>query len=68
MLQPVIVYILSSTSGCMAERLKDKLLEKEKSVDIIAGPDSYRQLPFLLSEASSHQVQLKRRSFNFLLN
>ena len=40
----------------MAERLKDKLLEKERSVDVIAGPDSYRQLPFLLSEASSHQV------------
>lgn len=44
--------------GCMAERLKDKLLEKEKSVDVIAGPDSYRQLPFLLSEASSHQAAI----------
>ena len=42
--------------GCMAERLKDKLLEKEQSVDVIAGPDSYRQLPLLLSEATSHQV------------
>ena len=28
--------------GCMAERLKEKLLEVEKKVDIVAGPDSYR--------------------------
>ena len=41
--------------GCMAERLKDKLLEKG-SVDIVAGPDSYRSLPYLLSHVSSHQV------------
>lgn len=40
----------------MAERLKDKLLEKGKVVDVVAGPDSYRSLPFLLSQASSHQV------------
>mgnify|MGYP003338727432 CR=1 FL=1 len=31
--------------GCMAERLKSKLLEEEKLVDIVAGPDSYRDLP-----------------------
>jgi len=37
--------------GCMAERLKTKLLEEEKLVDIVAGPDSYRDLPNLLSEA-----------------
>ncbi len=37
--------------GCMAERLKSKLLEEEKSVDIVAGPDSYRDLPRLLEEA-----------------
>jgi tRNA-2-methylthio-N6-dimethylallyladenosine synthase len=42
--------------GCMAERLKDSLLETGKIVDIIAGPDSYRSLPYLLSHASSHQV------------
>ncbi|XP_068212269.1 mitochondrial tRNA methylthiotransferase CDK5RAP1-like [Palaemon carinicauda] len=35
--------------GCMAERLKKKLLEKEKSIDVVAGPDSYRDLPRLLS-------------------
>ncbi|XP_078050145.1 CDK5RAP1-like protein [Augochlora pura] len=35
--------------GCMAERLKDKILEKSKFVDVIAGPDSYKDLPRLLS-------------------
>lgn len=35
--------------GCMAERLKDKLLEQEKLVDVVAGPDSYRELPKLLA-------------------
>ena len=36
--------------GCMAERLKKQLLEEEKIVDIVAGPDSYRQLPILVQE------------------
>ncbi len=36
--------------GCVAERLKEKLLEVEKSVDIVAGPDSYRSLPKLLED------------------
>ncbi len=36
--------------GCMAERLKKKLLEEEKLVDIVAGPDAYRELPQLLQE------------------
>lgn len=35
--------------GCMAERLKTKLLEQEHSVDIVAGPDAYRDLPRLFS-------------------
>ncbi len=34
--------------GCMAERLKEKLLHEEKIVDIVAGPDSYRDLPNLI--------------------
>ena len=34
--------------GCMAERLKAKLLEEEKIVDLVAGPDAYRDLPGLL--------------------
>ncbi|CAM3708973.1 tRNA (N6-isopentenyl adenosine(37)-C2)-methylthiotransferase MiaB [Aquirufa aurantiipilula] len=36
--------------GCMAERLKTKLLEEEKIVDLVAGPDAYRDLPRLLEE------------------
>lgn len=37
--------------GCMAERLKTKLLEQEKLVDIVIGPDAYRDLPKLISTA-----------------
>ena len=36
--------------GCMAERLKAKLLEEEKIVDLVAGPDAYRDLPNLIAE------------------
>jgi tRNA-2-methylthio-N6-dimethylallyladenosine synthase len=36
--------------GCMAERLKSKLLEEEKMVDMVVGPDAYRDLPKLVSE------------------
>ena len=41
--------------GCMAERLKDKLLEEEKMVDLIVGPDSYKDLPNLLDEVDHNQ-------------
>jgi tRNA-2-methylthio-N6-dimethylallyladenosine synthase len=37
--------------GCMAERLKSKFLEEEKLVDIVIGPDSYRDLPNLIGQA-----------------
>ncbi len=37
--------------GCMAERLKSKLLDEEKLVDLVVGPDAYRELPSLLGEA-----------------
>jgi tRNA-2-methylthio-N6-dimethylallyladenosine synthase len=37
--------------GCMAERLKDKLLEEEKIVDVVVGPDAYRDLPNLVASA-----------------
>jgi tRNA-2-methylthio-N6-dimethylallyladenosine synthase len=36
--------------GCMAERLKEKFLEEEKLVDLVVGPDAYRDLPNLLEE------------------
>jgi tRNA-2-methylthio-N6-dimethylallyladenosine synthase len=41
--------------GCMAERLKDQLLRDEPVLDIIAGPDSYRDLPRLVEEAGEGQ-------------
>lgn len=41
--------------GCMAERLKKNLLEEEKLVDIVAGPDSYRDLPNLITEVEGGQ-------------
>lgn len=37
--------------GCMAERLKAKFLEEEKLVDVVVGPDAYRDLPQLLADA-----------------
>ena len=49
--------------GCMAERLKDKLLEEEKLVDVVAGPDSYRELPKLVAE-----VDDGARAINVLLS
>jgi len=39
--------------GCMAERLREQILEKEKLVDFAAGPDAYRDLPNLLAEAEA---------------
>jgi len=36
--------------GCMAERLKSKFLEEEKIVDLVVGPDAYKDLPNLLAE------------------
>lgn len=41
--------------GCMAERLKSKLLEEEKLVDLVVGPDAYRTLPGLVEEAEGGQ-------------
>ena len=49
--------------GCMAERLKSKLLEEEKLVDLIAGPDAYRDLPGLINE-----VDDGRKAVNVLLS
>ncbi|MDX5339712.1 MAG: tRNA (N6-isopentenyl adenosine(37)-C2)-methylthiotransferase MiaB [Cyclobacteriaceae bacterium] len=41
--------------GCMAERLKEKLLEEEKIVDVVVGPDAYRDLPNLVAVAEEGQ-------------
>ncbi len=37
--------------GCMAERLKENLLERDQLVDLVVGPDAYRELPLLITEA-----------------
>ena len=47
--------LLIGMLGCMAERLKTKLLEEEKLVDIVVGPDAYRSLPVLINEAGEGQ-------------
>ncbi|XP_030758731.1 CDK5RAP1-like protein [Sitophilus oryzae] len=49
--------------GCMAERLKEKVLEKDKTVDVVAGPDAYRDLPRLLALTENNQ-----KSVNVLLS
>lgn len=41
--------------GCMAERLKDKILDSDKMVDVVCGPDAYRDLPRLLEEVENGQ-------------
>ncbi len=41
--------------GCMAERLKTKLMEEEKLVDLVVGPDAYRELPGLVNAALTGQ-------------
>jgi tRNA-2-methylthio-N6-dimethylallyladenosine synthase len=47
--------MLVGVLGCMAERLKGKLLEEEKLVDLVVGPDAYRTLPALVEEAETGQ-------------
>ena len=55
--------MLIGVLGCMAERLKAKFLEEEKLVDIVVGPDAYRTLPGLVTEAEGGQ-----KSVNVLLS
>ncbi|MDR2848432.1 MAG: tRNA (N6-isopentenyl adenosine(37)-C2)-methylthiotransferase MiaB [Bacteroidales bacterium] len=47
--------LLVGVIGCMAERLKEQLLEEEKSVDLVVGPDAYRDLPQLVRNAGTGQ-------------
>lgn len=49
--------------GCMAERLKTKFLEEEKIVDLVVGPDAYKDIPNLLSE-----VEEGRDAINVILS
>ena len=49
--------------GCMAERLKNQFLEEEKIVDLVVGPDAYKDLPNLLQE-----VEDGRDAINVLLS
>ena len=55
--------VIIGVLGCMAERLKSKLLEEEKLVDIVAGPDAYRDLPNLIEE-----VDDGKKAVNVLLS
>ncbi|MEZ5015672.1 MAG: tRNA (N6-isopentenyl adenosine(37)-C2)-methylthiotransferase MiaB [Flavipsychrobacter sp.] len=55
--------MLVGVLGCMAERLKTKLLDEEKLVDMVVGPDAYRSLPNLIDEADGGQ-----KSVNVLLS
>ena len=56
--------LIVGLTGCMAERLKEELLSREQIIDIIAGPDAYRDLPALAKEAENGRkavnVQLSR--------
>jgi tRNA-2-methylthio-N6-dimethylallyladenosine synthase len=45
--------IMIGLIGCMAERLKERVIEQEHLVDLVIGPDAYRDLPSLIAEAES---------------
>jgi tRNA-2-methylthio-N6-dimethylallyladenosine synthase len=49
--------------GCMAERIKEKILDEEKLVDLVVGPDAYRDLPNLINE-----LEDGRKAVNVLLS
>ncbi len=55
--------LLVGVLGCMAERLKSKLMEQEKLVDLVVGPDAYRDLPNLLT-----RVEDGEKGINVLLS
>jgi tRNA-2-methylthio-N6-dimethylallyladenosine synthase len=55
--------MLVGVLGCMAERLKEKFLQEEKLVDLVVGPDAYRTLPALITEAETGQ-----KAINVLLS
>jgi len=55
--------MLVGVLGCMAERLKEQFLEEEKLIDLVVGPDSYRDLPNLIA-----QVEDGRKAVNVFLS
>ena len=55
--------VIIGVLGCMAERMKETLLEEEKLVDLVVGPDAYRDLPKLILEVEGGQ-----KSVNVLLS
>ncbi len=58
--RPLVVGVL----GCMAQNLKSTMMEKEPLIDVLAGPDAYRQLPALLTHALESQEQgLSQKGF-----
>ncbi len=48
-------HLIVGVLGCMAERLKETLLEQEKLVDLVVGPDAYRDLPNLIEQVGTGQ-------------
>lgn len=56
-------HLMVGVLGCMAERLKTKLMEQEKLVDLVVGPDAYRDLPRLVGE-----VETGQKAVNVLLS
>jgi len=55
--------LIVGVMGCMAERLKEKLMEEEDLVDIVVGPDAYRNIPKLIEEVEGGQ-----KAINVLLS
>lgn len=54
-------HLVIGVLGCMAERLKERLLEEEQMVDLVAGPDAYRDLPRLIELAIAHRPAVNVR-------
>jgi tRNA-2-methylthio-N6-dimethylallyladenosine synthase len=52
--------VVLGIAGCMAEHLKDDLLTRAPYVDIVAGPDSYRRMPDLVTQARAARAQIRR--------
>ena len=56
-------HVVIGVLGCMAQNLKKELMESQPFIDVLAGPDSYRQLPDLLAKALERREQVDDRGF-----